>query len=47
MLRNFVVVGALVFGLFCVGVIVNADTGEHVVSLGAPTFIASAAWSGE
>jgi hypothetical protein len=47
MLRNCIVVAALILGLYCIGVIINADSNGQRISLGAPTFIASAAQAGQ
>jgi hypothetical protein len=46
MLRNCIVVAALAIGLYCIGVIISADSERHI-SLGAPTFFASRALAGE
>ena len=47
MLRNCIVVAALVVGLYCIGVIVSADSDRQHISLGAPTFFVSAALAGQ
>jgi hypothetical protein len=46
MLRSIMVMLAIVTGLVCIGYILGADTGNHVLVLRAPGFIASASAGG-
>lgn len=39
MLRNMLIILALVTGIFCFGMILSADSGRHNVEINAPGFI--------
>jgi len=47
MLRNVIVVVALALGLYCIGVVVSADSERLHISLGAPGLFAGRALAGE